>query len=87
MPWRTLAIQYSVQARRDFKALERAIAVRVRAGITKYAETGAGDVKHLQGSADFRLRVGDYRVRFAIVDGHVLVMLVMRIGHRREVYR
>src|SRR5579859_1609463 len=32
----------------------------------RFAETGQGDIKKLKGdTADFRLRVGDYRVRFA----------------------
>ncbi len=33
-----------------------------------------------------RLRVGDYRVIYEIRDA-VLLVLVLRIGHRREVYR
>ena len=31
-----------------------------------------------------RIRVGDYRVIFAVVDDQVVVL---RIGHRKEVYR
>jgi mRNA interferase RelE/StbE len=34
----------------------------------------------------FRVRVGDFRVVYAIRDD-VLLVLVVRIGHRREVYR
>ena len=34
----------------------------------------------------YRVRVGDYRVVYAIEDD-VLLVLVVRIGHRREVYR
>jgi mRNA interferase RelE/StbE len=34
----------------------------------------------------FRIRVGDYRVLYRIFDDR-LVVLVIRIGHRREVYR
>jgi mRNA interferase RelE/StbE len=41
----------------------------------------------LQGAEGyFRIRVGDYRVVYAIEDD-VLIVLVVRIGHRREVYR
>jgi mRNA interferase RelE/StbE len=36
-------------------------------------------------SRRWRLRVGDYRVLYEIRDD-VLVVLVIRIGHRREVY-
>lgn len=34
----------------------------------------------------WRVRVGDYRVVYAIEDAE-LVVLVLRIAHRREVYR
>lgn len=34
----------------------------------------------------FRIRVGDYRIIYEIIDDR-LIVLVIRIGHRREVYR
>jgi mRNA interferase RelE/StbE len=34
----------------------------------------------------FRIRVGDYRVVYAIED-QVLTVFVVKVGHRREVYR
>jgi mRNA interferase RelE/StbE len=41
----------------------------------------------LSGSDDiFRLRVGDYRIIYRVEDAR-LVVLVIEIGHRREVYR
>lgn len=41
----------------------------------------------LQGEATvLRLRVGDYRILYTINDD-VLLVLVVRVGHRREVYR
>ncbi len=44
-------------------------------------------VKALTGeSGVYRLRVGDYRVLYEVLDDRVLV-LVVAIGHRREVYR
>ena len=45
----------------------------------------AGVVK-LAGRADYRVRVGEYRVVYAIDDAERLV-IVARIAHRREVYR
>jgi len=38
------------------------------------------------GSGELRVRVGDYRVVYDVFDGE-LVILVLRLGHRREVYR
>ena len=46
-----------------------------------------GDAVKLKGSTGFyRVRVGDYRVIYQIRD-KVLIVLVLAIGHRRDVYR
>lgn len=43
--------------------------------------------KKLQGSGDlYRIRCGDYRVIYTITDS-VLLVLVIEVGHRREIYR
>jgi mRNA interferase RelE/StbE len=44
-----------------------------------------GAVK-LAGRNDYRIRVGDYRVIYAVDDEERLI-IVARIAHRREVYR
>jgi len=38
------------------------------------------------GSGEWRVRTGDYHVIYEIADQEILV-LVLRIGHRREVYQ
>jgi mRNA interferase RelE/StbE len=41
----------------------------------------------LKGSRDlFRIRHGDYRVIYKIKDD-VLIILIIRIGHRRDIYK
>jgi len=43
--------------------------------------------KKLASTSDYyRIRVGDYRVLYAVRDREVLV-LVIKVGYRREVYR
>jgi mRNA interferase RelE/StbE len=44
------------------------------------------DVKKLKGRNAWRIRVGDYRVIYEIHDRE-LQILVITVGHRREVYR
>jgi mRNA interferase RelE/StbE len=44
------------------------------------------DVKKLKGRDAWRIRVGDYRVIYEVRD-RVLQIIVIRIGHRREIYR
>ncbi|MGO9293610.1 MAG: type II toxin-antitoxin system RelE family toxin, partial [Streptosporangiaceae bacterium] len=44
-------------------------------------------IKKLAGYDDrYRLRVGDYRIIYEIMDGQ-LVILVVGVGHRREICR
>ena len=40
----------------------------------------------LVGRVEWRVRTGDYRVLYRIDDG-VLVVVVVDLGHRREIYR
>ena len=43
--------------------------------------------KKLQGTSDlYRIRVGDYRIVYQIHDKELLI-LIIRVGHRSEVYR
>ncbi len=72
---------------RDTKSLPSRDLVRVIEAIRRFAETGQGNIDTMKGHpGEYRLRVGDYRVRFAmdVVRGE---MVVLRIAHRREVYR
>jgi mRNA-degrading endonuclease RelE of RelBE toxin-antitoxin system len=60
--------------------------MRIFAALHRFAETGEGDIKKLQGdSGDLRLRVGDYRIRFTEEPDNVL--LIHSVRHRREAYR
>ena len=44
------------------------------------------DVKKLKGRDAWRIRVGDYRVIYEIHD-RILQIIVITVGHRREIYR
>ncbi|WP_272879183.1 type II toxin-antitoxin system RelE family toxin [Rothia nasimurium] len=45
-----------------------------------------GTKKIIGGDGELRLRVGNYRVIYAVEEGR-LIILVLTIGHRREVYK
>ena len=75
-------------ARRQMRNLPKVIMPRIDAAIRQLAEEPRpqGCIQ-MAGYADtYRIRVGDYRILYRILD-EVLVVLVVRIGHRREVYR
>ena len=42
-------------------------------------------IRLVGGSGEWRVRTGDYRIVYEIKDGQLLI-LVLRIGHRREIY-
>jgi len=46
----------------------------------------AGAKKLVGGRGEWRVRTGDYRIIYEIDDG-VLLVLVLAIGHRRDIYR
>ena len=77
-------------ARRDLQALtrvERDTRVRIDTAILALASDPRphGSIK-LQGSEFYRVVVGDYRIIYSVDDGERMVLL-LRIRHRREVYR
>jgi mRNA-degrading endonuclease RelE of RelBE toxin-antitoxin system len=67
-------------------ALDRAVSRRIKVAVERLAETGAGDVKKLQGvdPPEFRLRSGDWRVRFDLA-GEAL--RILRVRNRKDAYR
>jgi mRNA interferase RelE/StbE len=60
--------------------------MRILRALTRYGESGEGDIKALSGEWDgnFRLRVGDFRVIFQIVPEEITIL---RVRHRSDVYR
>lgn len=60
---------------------------RVFRAVVRFAETGQGNVKKLTGSpAEWRLRAGDWRVRF-VYDYETAVINVIRVLPRDHAYR
>ena len=51
--------------------------VRITRAIEVFAETGRGDVKRLtDADSAYRLRVGEWRVRFRLVHTDIQIMLI-----------
>jgi mRNA interferase RelE/StbE len=68
--------------------LDRQVQQRIQAKIESLAEDPLpSGVKKFQGAADhWRIRIGDYRVIYRI-DSQQIVVAIVRVAHRREVYR
>jgi mRNA interferase RelE/StbE len=79
-------IKYKKSIERDLSRLDKKEARRILGKIEKDISARAESYPVLKGEfAGLRkMRVGDYRVIFTIIDNDVLIL---RIGHRREIYK
>ncbi len=85
----TYQIEITPTALKQLASLPAKIRERIDKRILALAKgPRPNQAKPLQGKTKdlFRLRVGDYRIVYQVKDVR-LVILVIRIGHRREVYR
>ncbi|MBF0354248.1 MAG: type II toxin-antitoxin system RelE/ParE family toxin [Alphaproteobacteria bacterium] len=80
-------IVFEPRALKEFEALDGQMRRRVLKALQKLATNpfSSANVKALHGGG-FRLRVGDWRVLYSVQDD-ILLILVLKIAHRREAYR
>ena len=81
-------IEFAPRARRQLEKYPREAQVRLAAALTNLqANPRPPGVRKLTAEENlYRIRVGDYRIIYQIRDRELLV-LVVKIGHRREIYR
>jgi len=66
-------------AAKDLDALPAQARASVETALIRYAMSGEGDVKRLQGRGGYRMRVGSYRVLF---DEDQQTILAIYVGRR-----
>ena len=84
-------VEFSKRALKDLKKLDKSTAALILGWVRKNLEGCADPRVHGKGltanrSGEWRYRVGDYRLLADIQDGK-LVILMLTIGHRSEVYQ
>ena len=87
-PSRSYRLEFTTGADRQFRNLPKDVQERLTPHIDALIRNPRpSGIKKLKGDDNaYRLRVGDYRVLYEIHDMRLLV-LVVKIGHRREIYR
>lgn len=82
--------QFSSNGEKDLKFLDKKLQHRIVKKLEFFEKSGEplSFAKQLQGIGNrFCFRVGDYRIIVSKKDrGVLVVLLVLKIGHRREVY-
>jgi mRNA interferase RelE/StbE len=83
-------IEFVKSARKEFEGLPFKVRSRIVEALQLLAQNPYSEllkVKKLKDAHDlFRIRIGDYRVLYEL-QNEQLVVLVIKVGHRREVYR
>jgi mRNA interferase RelE/StbE len=85
-------VAYTVELKpaavRDLKAIPERERKRIKTRIDALAENPRPHgAKALQGGEGYlRIRVGDYRIIYTVLD-RLLLVVVIRVGNRRDVYR
>lgn len=81
-------IIYKKSVEKDLRKIDTATQKQIveRVGILASEPRPDGAAK-LRGEKDlYRIRLGDYRIIYQIIDS-VLVVRIIKIGHRKEIYR
>lgn len=84
----TYAIEVGPSAARRLGKLDPPVRRRIQAAVELLAEDPRppGGKKLVGGDGEWRVRTGDYRIVYEIHDD-VLLVLVIALGHRREIYK
>jgi mRNA interferase RelE/StbE len=84
-----MQVEYEAQAAKALRKLPANVRNRIRSKIEQYSEDPkslSNNVIQLTNSELFRLRVGDYRVIFAVEQNTVSVMIVIDVRPRGGAY-
>ncbi|MFV0405646.1 MAG: type II toxin-antitoxin system RelE family toxin [Propioniciclava sp.] len=81
-------ITYARSVLKSLRKLDRTVAQRILRAVDALAQDPRpqGCLQLSGGDGELRIRVGDYRVVYDVRDEE-LIVLVLRLAHRREVYR
>ncbi len=81
------AVEFTKSAQKELNKLPKQSQLRIAKAIFALSTNPrVGKVRPMVGVKSWRLRVGDYRIIYDIHDKK-LIILIIKVGHRREIYR
>ena len=80
------AILFSLSAKKQLQKFDKKTQKHIISVLERIRIRPERFLKKLVGDPGYRLRIGDYRVIMDIDKGNLLI-LVIKIGHRKSIYR
>ena len=82
----TYHLTYTHRAINDIETLDPSTKQRIGKTLLRYKHAPLTFAEPLKNSqlGSYRFRIGDYRIIFDLIDDQIVVL---RVGHRREIYR
>jgi len=81
-------IEWRRSTKRDLRRISHEQTLKIVSAVEALRENPRpyGSVKLTGSDCAYRIRIGDYRVIYEVYD-HKVIIEVVKVGHRREVYR
>ena len=84
-------VEFTANALKDLKKMDRHTAAMILGWIRKNLENCENPRLHGKGlsanrSGEWRYRIGDYRI-LAKIDDTKIIIFIVNVGHRREIYK
>ena len=81
------SIQFKASVRKDLRKIPKKDVLKILTKIESLADNPLPtQAEKLSGDDKYRIRQGNYRILYQIEDD-VLLITVVKVGHRRDVYR
>lgn len=83
-----MIIKFSKKADKDLSGIDKQNIKRIIQKLKAFASGESADVILLTGYTNlYRLKAGDYRIIFEFINNEIRIIHVLRIQHRRDVYK
>jgi mRNA interferase RelE/StbE len=77
-------ISYEKRALLELRKLDKLLAKRIIKKIKELEnDPFSKDIKRLKGQSSFRLRIGNYRILFELLESEIKIL---KVGHRKNIY-
>ncbi len=81
------SIQFKASVRKDLRKIPKKDVLKILTKIESLADNPLPpQAEKLSGDDKYRIRQGNYRILYQIEDD-ILLITVVKVGHRRDVYR